>query len=101
MDDDSSNSFDAKSASDAGQDKARVAVGLDWAKVQSLAALTGASTLAAVVVLQLSGKTDLPKIALDNVPDSVREALPDQLGGSPKNALQRFDLGAILQNAKV
>ena len=96
------NSWADNAAPDSGQDESQAAAGLDWAKVQSLAALTGASTLAAVIVLQLSGKTDLPKLAYENVPDAVQEVLPEQLGGKQRNGpLQQFDVGALVQNAKV
>lgn len=101
-DETATNSWDERSASDAGQDKSQAAVGVDWAKVQSLAALTGASTIAAVVVLQLSGKADLPQLACKNIPDSVQEALPEQLGGKQRKApWQQFDVEAVVQKAKV
>lgn len=94
----STNSWDAPPPTDFGQDGSQQASGVDWAKMQSLAALTGASTLAAIVVLQLSGKTDIPKFAYNNVQD----ALPEQLGGKQHKApWQLFDVGAFLQTAKV
>ena len=98
----STNSWDEPPPADVGQDGSQQASGVDWAKMQSLAALTGASTLAAVVLLQLSGKTDIPKFAYNNVPGSVQDALPEQLGGKQHKApWQLFDIGAFLQTAKV
>lgn len=97
----STNSWDEPSATDAGQEESQQASGAYWAKVQSLAVLTGVSTLAAVVVLQLFGKADLPKLAYDSVPESVQEALPEQLRGKHSNSSQPFDLGAFVQKAQV
>lgn len=98
----STNSWDEPPPTDVGQDGSHQASGVDWARLQSLAALTGASTLAAVVLLQLSGKTDIPKFAYNNVPESVQDALPEQLGGKQhKPPWQLFDIGAFLQTAKV
>lgn len=98
----STNSWDEPSASDAGQDEYQQASPVYWAKVQSLAVLMGLSTLGAVIVLQLFGKTDLPKLAYDSVPESVQEALPEQLGGKQnKNLPQPFNLGAFVQKAQV
>lgn len=62
----------------------------------------GLSTLGAVIVLQLFGKTDLPKLAYDSIPESVQEALPEQLGAKQhKNLPQPFNLGAFVQKAQV
>ena len=97
-------SWDEPPTTDVGHDESQHAFKVDWAKVQSLAALTGASTLAAVIVLQLSGKTDLPKLAYENVPESVQEALPEQLTNRSKqrkNTWQPLDFGAFLDQAKV
>lgn len=78
------------------------ASGVDWAKMQSLAALTGASTLAAVVVLQLSGKADISRFAHDNVAESMQQALPEQRRGQQDQApRQLFNIGAFVQTAKV
>lgn len=61
----------------------------------------GLSTLGAVIVLQLFGKTDLPKLAYDSIPESVQEALPEQLGAKQhKNLPQPFNLGAFVQKAQ-
>lgn len=98
----STNSWDESPPADVGQDGSQQASGANWARMQSLAVLTGASTLAAVVLLQLSGKTDIPKFAYNNVPESVQGALPEQLGGKQHKApWQLFDVSAVLQTAKV
>ena len=98
----STNSWDEPPPSDAGQEASQEASGVDWAKIQSLAALTGASTLAAVVVLQLSGKTDVPKLAYKDVPESLQNALPEQLGGKQHKApSQLSDVGSFVQKTKV
>lgn len=98
----STNSWDEAPPSDGGQAESQQASGVDWAKVQSLAALTGASTLAAVVVLQLSGKADISRFAYDNVAESMQQALPEQRRGQQDKApRQLFDVGAFLQTAKV
>ena len=99
----STNSWDEPPPNEDGHDASQQAwTGLDWAKMQSLAVLTGASTLAAVVLLQLSGKTDIPKLAYNNIPGSVQDALPEQLGGKRHKApWQLFDIGAVAQKTKV
>ena len=98
----STNSWDEPAANDDGKHESQQASAVYLAKVQSLAVLTGISTLGAVIVLQLSGKTDLPKLAYDNVPESVQEALPEQLGGKQhKNLPQPFSLGVFVQKAQV
>lgn len=99
----STNSWDEPPPNEDGHDASQQAwTGLDWAKMQSLAVLTGASTLAAVVLLQLSGKTDIPKLAYNNIPGSVQDALPEQLGGKRHKApWQLFDIGAVVQKTKV
>ena len=97
----STNSWD-EPATDAGQDESQQAPAVQWAKVQSLAVLTGVSTLGAVVVLQLAGMTDLPKMAYDSIPESVQEAFPAQQGPKQhQNTPQPFNLGAIVHKAQV
>lgn len=98
----STNSWDEAPSSDDDQAGSQQATGVDWAKMQSLAALTGASTLAAVVVLQLSGKADISKLAYDNVAESMQQALPEQRRSQQDKAPQQlFDIGAFVQTAKV
>lgn len=98
----STNSWDEAPPSEDGQVESQQASGVDWAKMQSLAALTGASTLAAVVVLQLSGKANISGFAYDNVAESMQQALPEQRRGQQDKApRQLFDIGAFVQTAKV
>lgn len=75
--------------------------GVDWAKVQSLAALTGASTLAAVVIIQLTGKADLATMAFENIPEPLQEALPQKPGSRNKGPQGPFDIGSVVQNIQV
>ena len=74
---------------------------VDLAKLQSLAFLAGASTLATVVAVQLSGTADLQGMAYDNIPQSVQEALP-QLGEDKSTGpLSQWDVGAAVQKFMV
>ncbi|DBA92880.1 TPA: hypothetical protein ACH3X1_003051 [Trebouxia sp. C0004] len=73
------------------------ATGLDWAKLQSLAFLAGASTLAAVVTVQLSGTADLQGMAYDNIPKPLQEALPELGEDRNKGPLSQLDVGAAVQ----
>lgn len=73
------------------------APGVDWAKLQTLAFLAGASTLAAVVAVQLSGKADLQGMAYDTIPKPLQEALPQLGEDTNKGPLSQWDVGAAVQ----
>ncbi len=92
---------DGKSAAESAQDTPNVALGVDWAKVQNLAALVGAATLGAVVTLQLTGKADLQSIAYQSIPEPLQEALPQLGGDTNKGPLPQFEVGAVVQNFQV
>ena len=74
---------------------------VDLAKVQSLAFLAGASTLAAVVAVQLSGTADLQGMAYDSIPKPLQEALPQLGEDKNKGPLSQWDVGAAVQNFTV
>ena len=77
------------------------APGVDWAKLQSLAFLAGASTLAAVVAVQLSGKADLQGMAYDTIPKPLQGALPQVGEDKNKGPLSQLDVGAAVQKFTV
>ena len=77
------------------------APGVDWAKLQTLAFLAGASTLAAVVAVQLSGKADLQGMAYDTIPKPLQEALPQLGEDTNKGPLSQWDVGAAVQKFTV
>ena len=74
---------------------------VDLAKFQSLAFLAGASTLAAVVAVQMSGTADLQGMAYDNIPKSLQEALPQLGEDKNKGPLSQWDVGAAVQKFTV
>ena len=92
-------SWDEDAPVETGQEMSSVAFGIDWGKVQSLAALLGASTLATVLAVQLTGKADLESMVYQTIPEPLQEALP-QLNKSNR-LLPLFDVGAVVQNVKV
>lgn len=72
---------------------------IDWAKAQSLAFLAGASSLVAVVAIQLTGTADLQGMAYDSIPEALQEALPQLGEDKNKGPLSQFSLA--VQNFKL